>query len=100
MTIAMQTLALHFDFSEDPPADDPGMSRFRQDLSRSLETVLKRSGAGRWRGGRYARGVVTLFIEVPDAHLAIGQVHAVLALHGLADRLTISANTNRKCCSN
>jgi hypothetical protein len=85
----MQTVALHFDFSKDPLPDDPDMSRFRQDLSRSLETALKATGAGRWRGGRYARGVVTLFIEVPDVQLAIGQVHAVLASRGLADRMTI-----------
>jgi hypothetical protein len=89
----MQTLALHFDFSKDPPADDPGMSRFRQDLSRTLEAALKRSGDARWRGGRYARGVVTLFIEVSDAHLAIGQVHAVLASRGLIDRLTIGSGS-------
>jgi hypothetical protein len=87
----MQTLALHFDFSKGPPPDDPDMSRFRQELSSSLEAVLKRSGAGRWRGGRYARGVVTLFIEVPDAQLAVGQVHKVLASRGLADKLTIGS---------
>jgi hypothetical protein len=85
----MQTLALHFDFSTDPPADDPDMSRFRHDLSRTLEKALKESGSGRWRGGRYARGVVTIFIEVSDIQSAIGQVHAVLASRGLADRLTI-----------
>ena len=85
----MQTLALHFDFSTDPPPDDPGMSRFRRDLSRCLEAVLRRSGTGRWRGGRYARGVVTLFIEVPDAQSAMGQVNQVLASRGLADKLTI-----------
>ncbi len=89
----MQTLTLHFDFSTDPPPDDPDMSRFRHDLSRSLETVLKASGSGRWRGGRYARGVVTIFIEVPDAQLAIGQVHAMLASRGLADRLTIGGGS-------
>ena len=96
MTISMETLALHFDFSKDPPTDDPGMSRFRQELSRSLEAALKRSGTGRWRGGRYARGVVTLFIEVPDAQLAMGQLHTVLASHGLADKLTIGSG---KCLS-
>jgi hypothetical protein len=85
----MQTLALHFDFSTNPPSDDPDMSRFRHDLSRSLEKALKRSGSGRWRGGRYARGMVTIFIEVPDVQLAIGQVHTVLASSDLADRLTI-----------
>jgi hypothetical protein len=85
----MQTLALHFDFSKDPLPDDPDMSRFRHDLSRSLEAALKTSGSGRWRGGRYARGVVTIFIEVPDAQLAIGRVQAVLASRGLVDRLTI-----------
>ena len=89
----MQTLALHFDFSKDPPPGDPDMSRFRQDLSRSLETALKRAGAGRWRGGRYARGVVTLFIEVPDAQMAMGQVQAVLAARGLADKLTIGSGS-------
>lgn len=85
----MESLTLHFDFSKNPPADDPDMSRFRHDLSRSLERALKASGTGRWQGGRYARGVVTIFIEVPDVQLAIGQVHAVLASRGLADRLTI-----------
>ena len=90
----METLILHFDFSKDPQPDDPDMSRFRYDLSRSLETTLKASGAGRWRGGRYARGVVTLFIEVSDAQLAIGQVYAVLAARGLADRLTIGGGNH------
>ena len=85
----METLTLNFDFSEDPLPDDPDMSRFRYHLSRSLEAALKTSGCGRWRGGRYARGVVTIFIEVPDAQLAIVQVRAVLAARGLADRLTI-----------
>ena len=89
----METLILHFDFSKDPQPEDPDMSRFRYDLSRSLETALKASGSGRWRGGRYARGVVTLFIEVSDAQLAIGQVHAVLAARGLADRLTIGGGS-------
>ena len=88
----MQTLALPFDFSKDPPPDDPDMSRFRHELSRTLETTLKASGAGRWRGGRYARGVVTLFIEVPDAQLAIGAVHTALAIRGLAGRLTIDGD--------
>lgn len=85
----METLALHFDFSTDPPPDDPDLSRFRHDLSRSLETALKASGAGRWRGGRYARGVVTLFMEVPDAPSALTHVHAVVDSTGLADRMTI-----------
>jgi hypothetical protein len=85
----MQTLALHFDFSTDPPSDDPDMSRFRHDLSRSLKAALKAWGSGRWRGGRYARGVVTIFIEVSDAQLAMGRLHAMLASRGLADRLTI-----------
>ena len=85
----METLSLHFDFSKDPQPDDPDMSRFRYDLSRSLETALKASGAGRWRGGRYCRGVVTLFIEVPDAGRAMRQVHAVLVSKGLTSRMTI-----------
>jgi hypothetical protein len=89
----MQTVALHFDFSKDPPPDDPDLSRFRQDLSRSLETALKASGSGRWRGGRYARGVVTLFIEAPDVQLAIGQVHAVLASRGWADWMTVGGDS-------
>ncbi len=85
----METLILHFDFSKDPQPDDPDMSRFRYDLSRSLETTLKASGSGRWRGGRYSRGVVTLFIEVPDARRALRQVHAVLVSRGLTRRMTI-----------
>ncbi len=88
----METLALHFDFSKDPPPDDPDMSRFRHDLSRNLEAVLKTSGAGRWRGGRYARGVVTIFIEVPDVRSAIGQVRAMLDSSGLAERMTIGGD--------
>ena len=89
----METLILHFDFSKDPQPDDPDMSRFRYDLSRSLETTLKASGAGRWRGGRYARGVVTLFIEVSNAQLAMGQLHPLLAARGLADRLSIGGGS-------
>lgn len=95
MTIRMQTLALYFNFSSDPPSDDPDMSRFRQDLSRSLENALKASGTGRWRGGRFARGVVTIFIEVSDARLAMGPLHTVLASRGLADRVTVG-KINRK----
>jgi hypothetical protein len=37
--------------------------------------------------------VVTIFIEVPDTQLAIGQVHAMLASRGLADRLTIGGGS-------
>lgn len=86
----MKPLALHFDFSTDPSPGDPDMSLFRHDLSRSLETVLKASGGGRWRGGRYARGVVTIFLEVPDLRLAMDQMRAVLAPRGLLDRLTVT----------
>jgi hypothetical protein len=86
----MKTLALHFDFSTNPSPGDPDMSLFRHDLSRSLETVLKASGGGRWRGGRYARGVVTIFLEVPDPRSAMDQVRAVLAPRGLLDRLTVA----------
>lgn len=85
----MEMLALHFDFSKDPQPGDPDMSRFRYDLSRILETALKTSGDGRWRGGRYSRGKVTLFIEVPDARNALHQVHAVLASRGLTGRMTV-----------
>ena len=85
----METLALHFDFTKDPLPDDPDMTGFRQELSRSLETALKAFGAGRWRGGRYARGVVTIFLEVPDARSALIRVRSVLASRGLVERMTI-----------
>ncbi len=89
----METLALHFDFSKNPPPGDPDMSRFRHDLSRSLETALKTSGgAGRWRGGRYARGVVTIFLEVPDAQCALNQVRSVLDSRGLSGRMTFGGS--------
>lgn len=84
----MQTLALHFDYSQQPP-DDPDMSQFRRDLSRSLETVLKASGSGRWRGGRYARGVVTLFLEVADTPSVMDQIRATLSARGLKARMTV-----------
>jgi hypothetical protein len=92
MDSTMPTLALHFDFSTDPLPGDPDMSRFRYELSRSLEVALKPSGSGRWRGGRYARGVVTLFIDVHDAPSAIGEIQAIMASRGLADRLTIGGD--------
>jgi len=85
----MQTLALHFDFSEHPLPGDPDMSGFRHDLALSLEKVLGRTGTGRWRGGRYARGVVTIFLEVPDVPAAMQQIGGLLASKGLADRVTI-----------
>ena len=87
----METLALHFDFTKDPLPDDPDMTGFRQELSRSLEKALTDVGAGRWRGGRYARGVVTLFIEVPDARSAMIRVRQVLDSRGLANRMTIGS---------
>jgi hypothetical protein len=86
----MKTLALHFDFSKNPSPRDPDMSLFRHDLSRSLETVLKASGGGRWRGGRYARGVVTIFLEVPDPRSALDQVRSVLGPRGLLDKMTVT----------
>ena len=85
----MQPLALHFDFSRQPLPGDPDMARFRHDLAVSLEKVLKGSANGRWRGGRYARGVVTIFLEVNDADAAIRQIGDLLAGEGLTDRLTI-----------
>lgn len=90
---AMETLALHFDFSDNPPRDDPDLSRFRQNLSRDLQRALQASGSGRWRGGRYAHGVVTIFIEAPDPQFALEQVHNVLAASGLRTRMTIGRRT-------
>ena len=84
----METLALHFDLTDAAHPGDPDMSRFRQDLSRSLEKALKASGSGRWRGGRYARGVVTIFIEVPDPKAAMDHVRSVLDASGLTARMT------------
>jgi hypothetical protein len=86
----MKTLALHFDFSSHPLPGDPDMSRFRHDLSRRLETALNASGNGRWRGGRYARGVVTIFLEVSDPRSALEQVRSVLAPSGLLENLTVT----------
>jgi len=88
----MQPLALHFDFSRDPLPGDPDMSRFRHDLAASLEKALGGSKNGRWRGGRYARGVVTIFLEVPDVPAAMRRIGDVLAQKGLADRLTIGTD--------
>ena len=85
----MQTLALHFDFSKDPPADDPDLSHFRLELSRRLEAAMKTTGPGRWRGGRYVRGIVTLFFQVPDIQKALKQVHSVITATALADRMAI-----------
>lgn len=87
----METLALHFDFSAHPPLPgDRDMTRFRHDLSRCLEAALNATGTGRWRGGRYARGVVTIFLEVPDPPSAIEQVRSVLAPRGLLEKLTVT----------
>ena len=88
----MQALALHFDFSRHPLPGDPDMARFRHDLAVSLEKVLRGSGNGRWRGGRYARGVVTIFLEVPDVPAAMQQINVLLARKGLTDRLTIGTD--------
>lgn len=85
----MRTLALHFDFGGQPPPDDPDMSRFRRDLSRRLEAVLKASGSGRWRGGRYARGVVTIFLEVADTPSVMEQVQTALSSRGLTARMVV-----------
>ena len=85
----MQTLALHFDFSQHPLPGDPDMSRFRHDLAVSLEKALRGSKKGRWRGGRYARGVVTIFLEVHDVTAAMQQIGDLLARKGVADRVTI-----------
>jgi len=85
----MQPLALHFDFSQHPLPGDPDMSRFRHDLAVHLEKALGGPENGRWRGGRYARGVVTIFLEVPDVPCAMRRINDLLARKGLADRLTI-----------
>ena len=85
----METLTLHFDFSKDRCAGDPDMSRFRHELSISLEKALGDRKNGRWRGGRYARGVVTLFLEVHDARAALKRIGDVLDAKGLTHRLTI-----------
>jgi hypothetical protein len=85
----METLTLHFDFSKDRCTGDPDMSRFRHELSISLEKALGDRKNGRWRGGRYARGVVTLFLEVPDARAALERIAHVLDARGLTRRLTI-----------
>ena len=65
------------------------MSQFRHDLAMSLEEVLRGSQNGRWLGGRYARGVVTIFLEVPDKHSAMQRIEGLLAQKGLAKRLTV-----------
>ena len=85
----MQPLALHFDFSQQPLPGDPDMSRFRHDLAVNLEKALGGPENGRWRGGRYARGVVTIFLEVPDIPFAMQRINDLLVRKGLADRLTI-----------
>lgn len=89
----MEILTLHFYFSDNPPPDDPDMFRFRQKLSHGLERALQASESGRWRGGRYARGVVTLYIEAPDPQFALIQVRNVLAASGLTTRMTIGRHT-------
>ena len=89
----METLTLHFDFSKDRCNGDPDMSRFRQELSISLEKALGDRRNGRWRGGRYARGVVTLFLEVPDARAALKRIGDVLDARGLTRRLTVKAGS-------
>lgn len=85
----MRTLALHFEFSEAPP-DDPDMSRFRRRLYRTLESALQATGSGRWRGGRYARGKVTIFLEMTDPTPSVmAQVRTVLRAHGLRADMTL-----------
>jgi hypothetical protein len=88
----METLALHFDFSDHPPPEDADLSQFRRKLSRSLEQALRTSGTGRWRGGRYARGVATLFIEASDRQGALERVHEVLAAGGLTANITVTGS--------
>lgn len=88
----MEMLALNVDFCDHPPSGNADLSQFRRELSRSLEQALRSSGTGRWRGGRYARGVVTLFIETTDRHIALDRAHAVLATSGLTARVTIAGN--------
>jgi hypothetical protein len=86
----METLALHVDMSKHPPSGDMDLSQFRRELSRSLDKALRHSGTGRWRGGRYARGVVTLFIETTDRQIVLERAHAVLAASGLSARITVA----------
>ena len=79
----MQTLTLHFDFTDHPPPNDPDLFFFRRELSHKLEKILRASASGRWRGGRYARGVVTLYIEVANPQTVLPHVHTLLATRGL-----------------
>ena len=88
----MQALTLHFDFSRHPLPGDPDMSRFRHDLAISLEKALRGAKNGRWRGGRCACGLVTIFLEVHDVNAAMQQIGDLLARKGLADRLTIGTD--------
>ena len=90
----METLTLHFDFSKEGRTADPDMSRFRQELSISLEKALGDRKNGRWRGGRYARGVVTIFLEVPDARTALKRIGDVLDARGLTRRLTVGCDSS------
>ena len=86
----MQPLTLHFDFAAAPLAGDPDGSRLRYELSRSLDRALSATGCGRWRGGRYARGRVTLFLEVRDRAAALAQVRTILAAKGILDHMTVA----------
>ncbi len=90
----MPALTLHFDFSRHPLDGDPDMSGFRHELAVGLESVLRRSGNGRWRGGRYSRGVVTIFLEVADVATAMRGIDALLAEKGLLDRLTVRTGSS------
>jgi len=83
----MEILSLHFRLTDDPPAEDPDRSQFRQRLYRRLEAVLTASGSGRWRGSRYAHGEVIVFLAVSDTREAMDQIRAVLKPHGLNDHL-------------
>ena len=85
----MKPLTLHFDFSSTPLPDDPDGSHFRYRLSRDLQRILNTTGAGRWRGGRYARGWVTIFLEVHDRQTALEQLRTVIDETGALDRLTV-----------
>lgn len=92
----METLALHVDMSKHPPSGDTDLSQFRRELSCSLDEALRHSGTGRWRGGRYARGVVTLFIETTNRQIVLERAHAVLAASGLSARITVAGGGDHR----
>jgi hypothetical protein len=56
-----------------------------------LEKVLHASGSARWRGGRFACGVVTIFIEVNDPQAVLPHVRSLLATGNLRRaKITVS----------